>query len=88
MKIDRSLVDEVETSLQARLLLSSVLDIGRNLDMKVTVEGVETTRQRDIVFELGARSAQGYLYGKPKPPAEAFADAMAQVQPPRSSAAS
>ncbi len=88
LKIDRSLVAEVETSEQARLLLSSVLDIGKNLGMKVTVEGVENTRQRDIVFNLGARSAQGYYYGKPKPPEEALADAMAHNSPPKSNTAS
>lgn len=81
LKIDRSLIDEVETSEQARLLLASVLDIGRNLDMKVTVEGVETTRQRDIVLDLGARRAQGYLYGRPMAPDEALAGAMARNAP-------
>ena len=73
LKVDRSLVDEVETSEQARMLLSSVFDIGRNLGLNVTVEGVETTRQRDIVFDLGARRVQGYLYGKPGPAAEVLA---------------
>ena len=72
LKVDRSLVDEVETSTQAQLLLSSVLDIARNLELAVVIEGVETKEQRDIVFGLGARQAQGYLYGKPMPPSEAL----------------
>ena len=79
LKIDRSLVDEIESSEQARLVLASVLDIARNLGMQVVVEGVETPAQRDIVFDLGARRAQGYLYGKPVPPEEALMEATPQV---------
>ena len=71
-QIDRSLVDEIETSEQARLVLASVMDIARNLGMGVVVEGVETAKQRDVVFDLGARRAQGYFYGKPVPPVEAL----------------
>ena len=72
LKIDRSLVDEVETSRQARLVLASVLDIARNLDMHVVVEGIETEQQREIIHDLGGRYAQGYLFGRPMPPDEAL----------------
>lgn len=67
LKIDRTLVDELENSEKARVLLGSVLDIAHNLDLNVTVEGVETAEQADIVHKLGAEQGQGYLFGRPQP---------------------
>ncbi len=68
LKIDRSLVLEIETSKKARMLLSSVLNIARDLEMDVTVEGIETVEVAQVVQEMGARQAQGFLYGRPELP--------------------
>lgn len=73
LKIDRSLIVELEHSKRARMLLSSVFDIARNLELKVTVEGIETAAQTEVVFEMGARQAQGYFFGRPGPANEVFA---------------
>jgi len=67
LKIDRTLVDELESSEKARVLLRSVLDIAHNLDLDVTVEGLETHEQAEIVYKLGAAQGQGYLFGRPEP---------------------
>lgn len=75
LKIDRSLVMELETSKRARLLMSSVLDIARNLNFEVTVEGIETEAQADIVRKMGAENGQGYLYSRPQLPEVALQDA-------------
>ncbi len=75
LKIDRTLVDELETSEKARVLLRSVLDIAHNLDLEVTVEGIETPEQADIVYKLGAEQGQGYLYGRPEPALDMLAKA-------------
>ncbi len=76
LKIDRSLILELETSERARLLMSSVLDIARNLEFEVTIEGIETKLQRDIVQKMGAHNGQGYLFSKPQIPEIALAEAM------------
>lgn len=72
LKIDKSLVDELECSLQARQLLSSVFDIAKNLDFKVVVEGIETGDQCIILQSMGAEFGQGYLFGRPLPALEAL----------------
>ena len=77
LKVDRSLVKELETSPKARLLLSSVLDIARNLEIEVTVEGIETACQMEILQSMGAVHGQGYYFGRPAPSQVAFADAVA-----------
>lgn len=72
LKVDRSLVTELEDSRKAQLLLASVLEIAQNFELEVTIEGIETVRQAEIVRDMGARSAQGFLFGRPLPPIDAL----------------
>jgi EAL domain-containing protein (putative c-di-GMP-specific phosphodiesterase class I) len=39
--------------------------LAHTLKMNVIVEGVETVRQMEMIKELGANEAQGYLLGRP-----------------------
>ena len=81
LKIDRSLIHELESSQKVRLMLASVLDIAQNLDLSVTVEGIETQTQAHILQKMGAECGQGYFYGKPLPPQEALTAAMDTIYP-------
>ena len=67
LKIDRSLARSIAVRDDAALLLRGIVEIGRNNDMSVIVEGVETIPQRDRARELGIELAQGFLYSKPHP---------------------
>ncbi len=78
LKIDRSLVMELEKSAKARLLLTSVFDIARNLNIEVTVEGIETRQQATILLSMGAKRGQCYLFGRPSPSINAIEDAIAE----------
>ncbi|MEM9578230.1 MAG: bifunctional diguanylate cyclase/phosphodiesterase [Pseudomonadota bacterium] len=66
LKVDRSLVEELEHSEKARMMLASVFEIAQNLELQITVEGIETHRQAEIVHQMGAICAQGFLYGRPE----------------------
>ena len=46
--------------------------IAENLDFEVTIEGIETDAQAKIIFDLGARFAQGFYFGVPLPAEEAL----------------
>ena len=72
VKIDRSVVDQIAISNEARFLLDGILDIAGNLGLGVVVEGVETMEQATILYEMGADRAQGYLFGKPVPVRDAI----------------
>lgn len=72
LKIDKSLLDRVAISKEARLLLASVFDIARNLNLDVIVEGIETEAQSEILNSMGASHGQGYLFGRPLPSDEAL----------------
>jgi len=68
---------------QARLLLTSVLDMARHLELEVVVEGIETDNQADIVCTMGATHAQGFLFGRPAPANEALEIAMSSLDKPK-----
>ena len=44
-----------------------MLTIGRNLNLMVVAEGVETVQQLAYVTERGCDYAQGYLFARPVP---------------------
>ena len=75
LKIDKSLIAEIETSGEAQFILDAVLDLARSLGLEVVVEGVERPEQRDILCKLGCINAQGFLFDRPKPAEEALASA-------------
>lgn len=76
LKIDKSLVDEIESSEDACQLLASVFEISQKFDLDVVVEGIETEDQARIVEQLGILKGQGYLFGYPLPADEALAHAL------------
>ena len=75
LKIDKSLIDEIEESAEAQFILDAVIDLAGSLGLDVVVEGIERVAQKDFVSQLGCKSGQGYLFGRPAPASEALADA-------------
>lgn len=67
LKIDRAFVTPLQTSADARTVLRSMIRMAHALDLEVTVEGVETPEQREMVSDFGADMVQGYLIARPLP---------------------
>lgn len=67
IKLDRSFMNEVEHSQQAKAVVRAVLSLGKTLEIKVLAEGVETDQQLVILRSEGCDEAQGYLLGRPQP---------------------
>ncbi|HEY2925291.1 putative bifunctional diguanylate cyclase/phosphodiesterase [Piscinibacter sp.] len=65
LKIDRSFVMDIETSVDARAVVDAVIHLAHALGLKVVAEGVENERQRDILIGMGCDELQGYLFAKP-----------------------
>ena len=70
LKIDRSFIQEAETSDRSRIILGMVMSMAKSLSMKVVVEGVETKDQVYFLEALGCKIFQGYYFAKPMPVAE------------------
>lgn len=70
VKIDRSLISEVTTSESTRKMVGSLAVLLKSLELAVTVEGIETQEQAEIINGFGLTIHQGFYYGKPVLPAE------------------
>ncbi len=65
IKIDRMFISNADTNYETRQILSSMVHLGKALDLKVIAEGVETQEQWDMVIKMGVDQVQGYYTGKP-----------------------
>jgi diguanylate cyclase (GGDEF)-like protein len=86
MKIDKSFVIGMEQDIEQLTIVSSIVDLGRNLGLRVVAEGVETPTAWDLLRERGCHRAQGYLLSRPLP-APAFLDWLRDYQQQRRAAA-
>lgn len=72
VKIDRSLIVGLSSNdPRAQAQVKSIIDMGHELGLQITAEGIEDTRQADLLSLLGADKAQGFLFGRPVPAGEA-----------------
>jgi EAL domain-containing protein (putative c-di-GMP-specific phosphodiesterase class I) len=67
VKIDRSFVESLAESASTRIIVEAVIRLGRELNLTVTAEGVETDAQRAILADMGCSQAQGNLFSRPLP---------------------
>ena len=65
LKIDRSFVSGFTTEKAQRQVVRMIVGLGRELDLTVVGEGVETDDQVRLLRLVGCHAAQGYLYGRP-----------------------
>jgi diguanylate cyclase (GGDEF)-like protein len=68
IKIDRSFMQALDKDPGgAENILRTIIMLGHSLAMQVTVEGVETTAQADLVKQMKCDEIQGFIYGRPLP---------------------
>lgn len=65
IKIDKSLAEK--NSEKNKIIVSSLIQMIKNLNMDVICEGVETIEYKDFLKTVGCTTIQGYLYDKPLP---------------------
>jgi EAL domain-containing protein (putative c-di-GMP-specific phosphodiesterase class I) len=69
LKIDQTFVENVDHDHQDAAIVRSILSLGRELDLNIIAEGIETAAQQTALQALGCSLGQGFLYGKPSPAA-------------------
>jgi len=74
LKVDQSFTRDLAVDPNALAIVKTIVQLGRNLDLSITAEGVENAQQLGILRELGCEEAQGYLFSRPvdAPSFEAF----------------
>ncbi|MFW3164503.1 EAL domain-containing protein [Pseudomonas syringae pv. syringae] len=65
VKIDRSFVSRMMTYERSEAIVSSILSLGRALNLDITAEGVETAEQYNLLRKMGCPYFQGYLLNRP-----------------------
>ncbi|MDM9622470.1 GGDEF domain-containing phosphodiesterase [Rhizobium sp. S96] len=70
LKIDRQLVDEIDTSEEQRRVVKSIVEIAKALDVGVIAEGVETEAHAAVLADLGCETLQGFALSHPASAAE------------------
>jgi diguanylate cyclase (GGDEF)-like protein/PAS domain S-box-containing protein len=65
IKIDQSFVRDMTSDHGDQVMVKTIIDMGRNFNLKVIAEGVETENQLMLLKQLGCIEYQGYLFSKP-----------------------
>jgi len=65
LKIDRSFLPRSESNFRRSSLLRSLIALGRGLNLRVVVGGIEVARQFELVRGMGPNEVQGFLFAKP-----------------------
>ena len=65
VKLDRSLIADVDTNSRSAAIVGSIISLCRNLSLQVTAEGVERPAQLDFLTACGDVNVQGYYIERP-----------------------
>ena len=70
IKIDQSFTRDIDRNSDALAIIHAVSGLGISLGMTITVEGVETREQLELIRAEGCNEVQGYLFSTPQPASE------------------
>jgi len=86
LKIDRSFAGDAAHNQVSRSIARLLVGLGRELEVDVIAEGLETEADARILKEIGCKFAQGYFFYKPMPLA-ALTDILKSEKPGRQNVA-
>lgn len=70
IKIDQSFTRQIDRNSDTLAIIRAVSGLGISLGMTITVEGVETKEQLELIRAEGCNEVQGYLFSTPQPASE------------------
>lgn len=65
LKIDRSVIEHIAHNRHDSAIAAAIIGLGRDLNVRVVAEGVETLEQLVFLQAEGCTSAQGFLFSPP-----------------------
>jgi diguanylate cyclase (GGDEF)-like protein len=65
VKLDPSLIADIETSEQARVVVQAVVQLIKGVGAEIVAEAVETVAQADILRAMGCHTVQGFVFAHP-----------------------
>lgn len=70
LKIDQSFIRDLLIDESDLIMVKSIIDLGKNFNLLIVAEGVETVEHLDLLKQLGCDIYQGYYFNRPIPIAE------------------
>ena len=70
LKIDRAIVQKMDTDSHAKQLVGAVVAMGHKFQVQVVAQGVETEQYLELIKAQDVEVAQGFYFGKPIRPEE------------------
>lgn len=64
IKIDRAFIRDIDNDVE-RAITSAIINLGHEMDLCITAEGVETIEQLEVLKAQGCDRVQGFLFSKP-----------------------
>ena len=66
MKLDRSLVRDIDTDLMRQSLVAGLAHLAERAGPRLIAVGVEREAEAEALLDIGVEFAQGYLLGRPE----------------------
>ncbi len=67
IKLDKEFLSSAPENAKENIIISSVIDMAKKLNITTVAEGVETEKQRNMLKSAGCDIAQGFYYARPMP---------------------
>jgi len=87
LKIDRSFVRHLTTDVDDASIVNAVINMGKNMHLRVVAEGVETREQLAFLQERGCEEGQGLYFSPPVNAAKLTVFIQSRIAEPLSAAA-
>lgn len=81
LKMDRSFVKDLLENKKDLAIVKAILAMGRDLNLRVVAEGIETLELKEHLTALGCQYLQGYWFSRPLPANELVSLIQGQQQP-------
>lgn len=70
LKMDKCIIDDYDKNDKGRKIITSIVNLAKELNIRVVAEGVETKEQYDFLTSISCDYIQGYYCAKPVPTKE------------------
>ncbi len=67
LKIDKSFIQSMLEDAKASIMVNTVIELAKQLELTVVAEGVETAQHFELLSDLSVELYQGYYFAKPLP---------------------
>ncbi|PHQ77635.1 MAG: hypothetical protein COB75_02275 [Idiomarina sp.] len=67
LKIDRSFINDLPDNEDDAVIVQTIINLARNLNIQLVAEGIETPEQVDFLMSRECGVGQGYLFSRPLP---------------------